>query len=324
VRHVLGVGAAIGVVAGIGASLADDKMATVLSQQTFSTATTLAQGQDPSRAAIGLGQEALRYWLPNLTEDAPDWAKRIEFQGSLREDNKPEYSVLTVQPLYQSDGLKDTILIQASQLRYALFGDYRDTTNLGLGYRRLLFDDSLMIGTNAFFDYEWTNSHRRISIGAEIKFASFDFYFNNYFGLGNFRDSGNNTDEKVLHGRDLELRTQVPFIPWMRVGAKRYIWDSDLGDDIKGWTVSSDMDLTQNLSMELGGSDDNRQDREYFIQFTLRLGSQDKPVLASNRFVDEQAFQLRDMKSHTLDKVRRQNKILVERRAQGVVIARGN
>ncbi|MGE0255052.1 MAG: inverse autotransporter beta domain-containing protein [Alphaproteobacteria bacterium] len=323
-KYFPGAAAVIVVIGGTSTSLAEDKKAWLLSQQTLAITTNVAQGQDPAQAAIGLGQDAIRYWLPSLMEDAPDWAKRIEIQGTLGEDNTPEYSILTVQPLYQSEGLQDTILLQASQLRYALFGDYRDTTNLGLAYRRLLFDDSLMIGSNAFFDYEWTNGHRRTSIGAEVKFASLDFYFNNYFGLGNFRDSGNNTDEKVLDGRDVELRTQVPYLPWMRVGAKRYYWDADLSDDIKGWTVSTDMDLTQNVSMEIGGSDDNLQDRKYFIQLTVHLGNRGKPVMASNRFTDDQAFQPRDMKSHTLDKVRRQNKILVERRAQGVVIARGN
>ncbi|MBN1574682.1 MAG: inverse autotransporter beta domain-containing protein [Deltaproteobacteria bacterium] len=43
--------------------------------------------------------------------------------------------------------------------------------NLGLGYRHILFDDSLMLGINAFYDYRktpWGTKHTQWGVGAEV------------------------------------------------------------------------------------------------------------------------------------------------------------
>lgn len=60
-------------------------------------------------AAEATARAAEASLFPELWAGAPDWAKRIEFQWELNEDNKPEFSILTVQPLFQSEGLRDTV-----------------------------------------------------------------------------------------------------------------------------------------------------------------------------------------------------------------------
>ncbi|MDK9720724.1 MAG: inverse autotransporter beta domain-containing protein [Rhodospirillales bacterium] len=290
----------------------------------FSLASQTAQSGSISAAAATLTNEAARYLLPGLGSDMPDWAKRIEFDAGVDQHAKPSYSILTVQPLFQSENKQDTLFIQGSQLRYDLFGEYRDTTNLGLGYRRLFFDNSLMIGANSFYDYEWTNRHQRYSIGGEVKYAMLDLYSNRYLAVTDIKDVGDNNKERVLEGYDIELRSQLPFMPWGRIGAKRYVWETKNSTNIQGWTVSADADIAQNLVLEGGISDDNVNDRDAFAKLTFRLAMTDRPVLLSSDFFETTPFRMRDMRSYTLDKVRRQNKILVEREARGVVIARGN
>ena len=60
------------------------------------------------------------------------------------------------------------------------------------------------------------------------------------------------------------------------------------------------------------------------IRFNLLGSGKGRPVAASSRFIDDTAYRLRDMSDHTLDKVRRENEIIVERSSGGVVIARAN
>ena len=54
------------------------------------------------------------------------------------------------------------------------------------------------------------------------------------------------------------------------------------------------------------------------------LARTDRPVMLSDRAVSNVAFEKRDMRNYTLDKVRRENRIIVERKGGGIIVARGN
>ena len=283
--------------------------------------------RDVANTALALGSNAVRqYLLPSLGADAPEWAKRIEFEWNVQKDFKPSYSILTVQPLYQDKDKQNTIFVQASQLRYDQIDKYRDTTNIGLGYRRLLFDNQVLVGINSFFDYEWTYGHERGSVGGELKWAMLDFNANIYRRLSDEKmiDAATSTIERAMSGYDVELRSQMPFLPWVRIGARYYRWQSDFADDIKGWRYSADADITQNLSIEAGWTNDNVDSNSAYAKVVFRLARTDRPVMLSDKVVSKDIFDKRDMRNYTLDKVRRENKILVERSGGGIVVARGN
>lgn len=282
---------------------------------------------DPASTAFALAKSSVtNYLLPSLGKDAPDWAKRVELEWDVEKNLKPTYSILTVQPLYQDAQKQNTFFVQASQLRYDMIDKYRDTTNVGLGYRRLLLGNQMLVGVNSFYDYEWTYGHQRASVGGELKWAMLDFNTNLYRRLTGYRtiDDSTSTTERAMNGYDFELRSQVPFLPWMQVGARYYHWQSDLADDTKGWDYSATADITQNLSIETGWKRDNYNSSQAYGKFVLRLARTDRPVMASDKIVSKDFFEQRDMRNYTLDKVRRENKIIVERKGGGIVIARGN
>lgn len=286
---------------------------------------------DPAATALAMAKSGMtNYLLPSLGQNAPDWAKRIEFEVDVQKNLKPTYSVLTVQPLYQDAKKQNTFFVQASQLRYDMLGAYRDTTNLGLGYRRLLGDNSVLVGVNAFYDYEWTYKHQRAGLGGEVKWAMLDGNVNWYKALSSEKliDAANGISERAMSGWDTELRSQVPFMPWLQVGAKYYRWKSDYADDTRGWRYSASADITQNLSLEAGWSRDNYNSSNGFAKVVLRLARTDRPAMLSSKFISDTAFEQRDMRVYTLDKVRRENRIMVERKTRtstgSVIIARGN
>ena len=198
-----------------------------------------------------------------------------------------------MQPLYQSRDKRDTLFFQASQLRYQLLNDYRDTSNIGLGYRRLLFDNTMLVGVNAFFDREWTYGHERFSVGGEVKWAMLDFNTNIYRAITGYKtvDAATSTEERAMSGYDFELRSQVPFLPWLNAGVRRYHWTSDISDNVNGWSYSAYADITPNLSLEAGYTKDNANPGEGFVKLAFHLARTDRPVMLSREA--DQRFDVR-------------------------------
>ncbi len=104
-----------------------------------------------------------------------------------------------------------------------------------------------------------------------------------------------------------------------------FVWDTQtLDDNIDGYTGAIELDVHQNLQFEAGYSDDDFNDGYFFAQFRFIPGNRKRPVLLSDHAIAERAFDLRDMREHTLDKVRRVNNIVLERTSSGVTISRLN
>ncbi len=296
-----------------------------LAYDVFQSARALSDG-GTMVAALQAAETAVEYWLPGLgDDDGPEWLSRVEFEWDVQEDDKPEFSLLTVQPLYQTEDRQDTFFTQLRIARDWTLGTYRVTTNAGVGYRRLVADNQVLLGVNAFYDREWKYNHERLGVGAEARWAGLDLYANYYKALTGKRNAGTDIFEEALDGFDVELTAQVPYLPWARVRGQYFVWDTEAtNDDIKGYTGSIEMDLHQNLQVEFGYTDDDFSDGYMFAQFRFIPGNRQRPALLSDRAVAEQAFDLRDMREHTLDKVRRVNKIVLERTATGVTISRLN
>ncbi len=297
-------------------------------QDIFTAARDAAEGRTLA-ATLALGESAAKHWLPSLGKDAPEWLKNVEFEVGANENNVPRWSVLGVIPLFESEDLQNTVFAQVSQQRYRYLGVDRDVTNVGLGYRRLLFDNTVLVGVNGFFDYGWEYHHQRASVGAEAKWAGLDFG-TNYYMRGSGRHTVDNAGsfEEVLDGHDIRLAMQVPFVPWARVHGRRYWWQTSFSsEDIKGWEVGVEMDLHQNLQLEAGLVGDNfiedANNNEGYVKlrFTVDLG--ERPVALSSEWVSANPWLMRDMSEYRLDKVRRENRIITERVSSGVVITRG-
>ena len=68
-------------------------------------------------------------------------------------------------PLSDESDIENTLFTQVS----AFYTDNRTTLNAGLGYRRLVSDNTLMLGVNAFYDHEFPYDHGRYSMGLEAR-----------------------------------------------------------------------------------------------------------------------------------------------------------
>jgi len=248
-----------------------------------------------------------------------DWLRRTEFDAGFLQRGKPQQSILTVQPLFQSIDKSDTVFIQGSVFRYAMFGEYRWTGNLGVGYRRLLANNSVLLGLNGFYDREFTNLHQRTSVGGEAKWGPLDWNINRYEPLSGDR-AVNGDVEKALGGWDTQLGTQVPFLPWASVYVRYFRWEANVAtSDTTGPEYSTEMRLAPGVSLKLSHSSydfsnyNSRGQNTVVLQLQL-AGGANKPTLLTGPVVAKSVFDVRDLSDHTLDKVRRENRIIVERR----------
>jgi hypothetical protein len=289
----------------------------------------IASGADVGTQLARVATDSIEYLVGGF--HLPDWMGRveveIEFTGIESEDDlKPEISVITVQPLYQSDNKSDTFFAQLQANHGYQFGDERIWTNTGLGYRRILNKDT-MVGLNSFIDYDVEEHHLRTSLGAELKFNSMDVSTNYYRALSGTKTVSSTLSEKALSGWDLEARSQIPYMPWARAGLRHFQWNTDrANEDISGYEVSLEIDVHQNMQFELSASDHNLGEMRYQARLRFVAAPQKTrgPVAMSNQFISQKAFESRDLRDHTLDKVRRENRIILEGQSSGVVIARGN
>ena len=244
-------------------------------------------------------------------ESIESMLERTEVSIDALEGSKPAFSILTVQPIAESENLRDTTFWQGS----LFLNDSRETVNLGVGYRRMSEDEKWLAGVNLFYDQEFPYNHKRASVGAELKSSVFELNANKYIALTNSLTGENGVSERALDGFEFELGTQLPYIPGTRLFAKKFKWDGEDGaSDLKGktYSLSVDKEVLPNLSLEAGVHDyDGGASSEKFVKLTYHF---DEPASKPAKFFSDQAFEnLESMKEKRLEKVRRTNTIVKQR-----------
>lgn len=215
------------------------------------------------------------------------------------EELKPQWEILTVQPL-RDDG-KNITFFQGSLLRWD--GD-RDTINLGLGQRKLLLNNNILVGLNAFYDHEFTVDHSRLGLGGEFLTSVGEFRVNNYFANSNQRLKAGNAEE-AMSGSEYEFGTHVPYIPKLKVFGKKFNWDAGTSN-LDGETYSAQFSHGP-LVLEAGVDQfDSGEDRAFF-KITL---APSKRETSSSKIIQDVAYSLESVEEQKLTKVRRENKIL--------------
>ena len=196
--------------------------------------------------------------------------------------------------------------------------DTRYIINYGIGKRFLDNDKSMMTGMNLFFDYD-LEGHARTSLGLEAKASMLDFTANYYLGLSN-TESINGTNEKVLDGYELNLASQMPFMPWATVNYQNYDFKKDkAAENTAGNIVSLEMRLTPNIQFEAsrnfisvsGIEDEDSYKIMYYSPPRNETSMQDG-------FISSNIFEKENMEDKLLESVRRRNNMTIE--VQGSVI----
>jgi hypothetical protein len=239
-----------------------------------------------------------------------------EVDVKLRDDNNGngnyEFKILGVRDILPSDN--SNLFTQFSLHTQEINSDKRIIGNLGLGYRFLNSDQSMMFGANTFYDQDLEENHKRVGLGFEAKAAMLDFNYNLYQKATNqLVISG--TNEQVLSGQEYNITSHIPYMPWSTFNFQGYRMENEkTTQDVKGNIYSLEMALNPSLQFDIlkdVSSVDGQEDEwEYMLTFT-HPPRENKSTLADG-LTSNEAFVKKDMQASLKDKVRRNNNLAVE------------
>lgn len=244
-------------------------------------------------------------------KNAKDWMKRTELQLYFRDNWKPVYSLETIQPLYEND--LSTVF---TQFRLANTSDIGTTANIGFGYRRTNREETNLYGGNIFYDHGFKEGHARIGVGLEYFSGYNEFRANAYLPVSGEKevDRVNHIFEKALSGYDVEYGVTLPKAQWAKFYVQGFVWDYKHDDDAKGCRIATELQLTPNISAELGYVKESGQSGEKYVKFMYNLAGKDISLFGHRKKNKPLKLVMRDKR---LQKVRRENDIRVERYQKG-------
>lgn len=154
--------------------------------------------------------------------------------------------------------------------------------NYGAGFRQLLFNDSLILGANAYYDCrksESSNYYSQVGAGLEALSEWADLRFNYYWPLtekhylGESAQFGEtkllvyNQYEEPLQGFDAEGGVLIPYISDFmetRLYAGGYHYTSSVSSNVSGFKFGAEVHPLKNMAVEFGARHDNIRDTEFF------------------------------------------------------------
>ena len=235
----------------------------------------------------------------------------------INEDDNPDLEILAVRDISSEEF--SNLFSQISLHTQEINTSDRLITNLGIGYRQLSDDKSSMIGVNSFIDYD-LEGHTRGSIGLELKGATLDLSANSYHKLTNM-EVVDGTEEQVLSGYEINLSSQIPYMPWAMVNLQNYSWEKEkASDDTEGNMLSIETMLSPTVQLDVTGdySDNDSVEDEYNAKLTFIYPPRDYKKTLQDGFIANTAFEKGNVEKKLKEKVRRSNNLTVE--IQGAVI----
>ena len=251
--------------------------------------------------------------ISSFAEEHFENMKYLDFNIDAQEYLKPTFSIMSVNEIKKLDN--GTIFNQTSINTH----DGDETINIGFGTRKLLNDNTLILGANAFYDHQLTESHERVGVGAEAISSMFDVRGNYYNALSARRTNSEGTIERALDGWDLRADYHLPIDHDVNVFVSAFEFENP--EDVSSYKETGNkfgVDAkVGNFAVEAGYMDDNQENDAYFgnIKYVVNFGSDNQDHSSSN------SKSLTDVSDKLYQPVKRENKIrVVKIDASGVVV----
>ena len=228
--------------------------------------------------------------------------------------NEVTGSILVIKPLSDINDNENILFTQGSLF---LSDNSRETLNLGIGKRRLLNDDTLLIGANLFYDHELDYDHQRASVGLEAISSVGSLRLNQYYGLSGWTTGLDNVKEKALNGQDIEVGAPLPYLPWTNFSYRSFQWDGASGAaDLKGDEISLEAKFS-GFNVEVGkrSNDGVTKDNE-FLKLTWTCCNKNQEEIS----ISDTAYNLTSVADQKFAKVERQNLIVKQKEMSLTVI----
>jgi adhesin/invasin len=251
--------------------------------------------------------------ISSFVEEHFENMKYLDFNIDAQEYLKPTFSIMSVNEIKKLDN--GTIFNQTSINTH----DGDETINIGFGSRKLLNDNTLMLGANAFYDHQLTESHERVGVGVEAITSDFDLRYNHYSAMSGRRTNAEGTIERALDGWDLRGDYHLPIDHDVNIFVSAFEFENP--ESVSSYKETGNkfgLDAkVGNFAIEAGYMDDNQENDAYFgnIKYVVNFGSDNQDHSSSN------SKSLTDVSDRLYEPVKRENKIrVVKIDASGVVV----
>ena len=193
--------------------------------------------------------------------------KYFDISLDLQENQKPTIEIQSVSKLKEDN---DSAYFNQTNLS-SYNGE--TTINLGFGKRKLYKDETVMLGSNVFVDYQFDESHLRNGLGVEAISSVFDLRGNYYNAISGFKatDEGR---EKALDGYDIQLNYHVTGKNNTDLYLQTFEWEnpnSTYKEKGEKFGITSQIG---NLNLNLGYVNDNKNNDGFFagVKLVVPLG----------------------------------------------------
>ena len=239
----------------------------------------------------------------SLTENLlnTDRVKYLEIDIQVQEKLKPTFSLTNVNKISE-----DTTSAFFNQNTVSLHNNDQ-TINLGLGYRNLIQNDTVMLGANIFFDYSFDDAHQRNGVGVEAISSVFDIRGNYYDATSGIQTLGDGSTEEALDGWDARLDYHLPLAYDVNVFAGIFEFENAAGNftlDGEKYGLAGSVGKT---NFEVGYIDDNKSGDGTYANVTMVFDlGQPKQLSKANG-----ALEYVSVRDQLYTPVKRENKIRV-------------
>lgn len=218
------------------------------------------------------------------------------------ESGKPAAEILSVYGLSET---KNWFTFNQSS-----FGTYdnRNTINTGFGARHLSDDETLILGANAFIDYEISSGHRRRGAGVEAITSLLSMRANMYKAQsGTITYEGINED--ALDGYDYTVTAQLPYLYSSNVYFKRTNWSDGANFNSNINESGFDLEPLPNLFIKLASQKKDNETSNFTTSITYSQSFGQNNVKTKNMQNGRFSNQLKSLRHQLYQPVKRENRI---------------
>lgn len=185
---------------------------------------------------------------------------------------------------------------------------------------------TLMLGYNAFFDYDFTRSHQRGGVGAELQYDWLRLSSNYYFPLSGWKGSydfdSSLVEERPAEGWDARIKAYLPFYRNVALTGSYSRWygdnvgvygASDLEKNPRVWSYGIEYTPIPLISgfLRQKSTEHGRTDTEFGLTFNYHFGMSLEEQTSPTKVAE-----LRTVGGSRHEFVDRENKIILEYRAK--------
>lgn len=194
-------------------------------------------------------------------ESIPEWLKRTNFAVAVESDQKPNYFLETIQPLFGTQ-YNDAVFFNQNRISSK---NGRPTYNMGFGLRKIV-NDRYLLGINSFYDYQDLHKHSRGGVGFDVmNDKGLEARMNAYIRISSKRlireDAIYGYYEEVANGFDYELGMPVPFMPSLKVYGGGNWYDFDHFKNKYGWNGRLEFTPAKYSRINFEVFDDTKRDK---------------------------------------------------------------